>query len=170
MNRVIRKLVLSWVLITCPVFGKGGNAKFSSQVDGVNLKPRGCVHNIYALDDMHTDTGPDGLIIAIARLGNGETNEQLSLRRLHNVRAYLSDFRRVRSPQSIVLAKGERVQGHGRIDFYIKGSLSYALALERNADLRVGTCYYETDPGDLKEKQKDLYPFKDAWTRKKLPR
>src|SRR4030095_4525313 len=48
--------------------------------------------------------GPDGLIIAIARLGNGEHRRGLNLRRLHNVRIFLTDFAK-RPVETVITAE-----------------------------------------------------------------
>jgi hypothetical protein len=85
------------------------------------------------------DESDDGLIL-IARLGNGENSRSLNQHRLHSARAYLTDYLAARSLGSIVTAEGERVNGYGRIEIYVKGRLYSALAVKPNADLSVGSC------------------------------
>ncbi len=83
--------------------------------------------------------GRDGLIIAIARLGDGERSRQLNRRRLHNVRTFLAEFWN-RDPTTVITAEGDKVKGHGRIDLYVRGELILALAVRHNGDLLVGSC------------------------------
>ena len=107
-----------------------------------------CSSRTAALDGITQDAGPDGLIIVIARPGDGDTRPDLSRRRLHNVRAYWSEFttaERRRRPETVVLAEGERVGGYGQLEFYVGGKLIWVDKVARNADLRVGECYPADD-------------------------
>jgi hypothetical protein len=113
-----------------------------------DASPRNCSSRTAALDGIAHDAGPDGLIIVIARPGEGDTRPGLSRRRLHNVRAYWSEFptaERRRRPETVVLAEGEGVGGHGRLEFYVGGKLIWVDKVARNADLRVGECYPPDD-------------------------
>jgi hypothetical protein len=77
------------------------------------------------------------LVMLIARLGNGETSRRFNNRRLHNARTYLSHTHGI-SEKRIVIAEGERVPGHGRVEVYIDGKLIVVFNLERNQDLVLG--------------------------------
>lgn len=98
-----------------------------------------CESNIAYLDAAHSAAGEDGLIIAIARLGNGERNTTLNRRRLYNLRTYLEKFRR-RDGKTIITAEGERVRGPGRVEIYVGGKLGAEIELRRGEDLHVGSC------------------------------
>jgi hypothetical protein len=98
-----------------------------------------CESNIANLDAAHAEASEDGLIIAVARLGNGERNRVLNHRRLYNLRTYLEKFRK-RTRETIVTAEGERVEGPGRVEVYVKGKLLITLELRRGQDLHVGSC------------------------------
>jgi len=98
-----------------------------------------CESNIALLDAAHAKAGEDGLIIAIARLGNGERNRNLNRRRLYNLQTYLEKFRK-RPAETIITAEGERVVGSGRVDVYVGGKLVVTLDLRRGQDLHVGSC------------------------------
>ena len=50
-------------------------------------EPANCESDIAVLEAAHHDAGKESLIIAVARLGDGERNRGLNGRRLHNVRA-----------------------------------------------------------------------------------
>lgn len=101
-----------------------------------------CGHTVSVLDGLGQHTGPNELIIVIASPGSGESRAALNSRRLHNVKAYLTRTYK-RSPATIVLAQGERVEGYGRIQIYVDGKLVEELKVKRNADLYVGNCYPE---------------------------
>src|SRR5207247_3130982 len=105
-----------------------------------------------------------GLVIAIARLGDGEQKPDLNRRRLHNVRTYLAEFDG-RSSERVVMAEGERVNGYGRIELYVDGKLFYVLMISPNADLAVGSCSYEGEDPCTHEREKKLYPCLDRASR-----
>lgn len=126
-----------------------------------DIKPMNCERHLLVLEGAHQAAGKDGLIILIARLGNGEYRQELSRHRLHSASAYLTDYVRVRSPESIITAEGQRVNGYGRIELYVGGKLFYVLALRRNAELSVGSCEpEELDDPRQRELRKKLYPWR----------
>src|SRR5688500_18580054 len=92
----------------------------SSQRPRIEASPTNCETHIAILDVAHQDAGPTGTIIMIARQGTGEQNEELGQHRLHTARAYLTEYHG-RSPDTIVVAEGERVNGYGRLELYIGG-------------------------------------------------
>lgn len=98
-----------------------------------------CESNISWLDHVHSEAGSDGLVIAIARLGDGEQSRRLNQRRLHNVRLYLEKVRG-RAPKTIVTAESDQVRGRGRVEFYVGGKLKGALSVGRGEDLYSGSC------------------------------
>lgn len=115
----------------------------------VETKPTNCERHIVVLEGAHHEAGDDGL----ARLGNGENSRSINQHRLHSARAYLTDYLAARLPGSVVIAEGERVNGYGRIEIYIKGRLYSALAVKPNADLSVGSC----EPKELDDpRQREL--------------
>jgi len=118
------------------------------QGDFADAKPSNCASRTAALDGITQKTPKDESIIVIARPGEGDTRPGLSRRRLHNVRAYWSEYPPAeyrRRPETIVLAEGERVGGFGRLEFYVGGNLVWVDKVARNADLRVGECYPPDD-------------------------
>lgn len=88
------------------------------------------------------------------------TRPEISWRRLYSARAYLADYLRVRSPQTIVTGEGDRVEGYGRLEIYVAGKLYQVLAIRANAELSVGSCEPpEEDDPRQKELRKKLYPW-----------
>lgn len=125
-------------------------------------QPANCENNIAMLEAANHAAGRDGLIIMIARLGNGETKQSLNRRRLHNARFYLTNYLRLRADETIVVAEGESVQGYGRVELYVGGKLYKALAANHNADLIVGSCEPEQlDDARQRELRMKLYPWRD---------
>jgi hypothetical protein len=121
-----------------------------------------CENHIAVLEAASRDTDKGGLIIIIARLGSGEARQKLNYRRLYNARTYLTEYLRLRSPETIVTAEGERVKGYGRIEIYVGGRLYHILALRRNADLIVGSCEPKAlDDAKQRELRLKLYPWRD---------
>jgi hypothetical protein len=118
-----------------------------------------CEMNDNYLDNAHHLAGDDSIIVAIAHLGTGETNPELNRRRLHNVRNYLAGYNWKRSPQTVVTAVGEPVDGYGRVDIFVKGLHWASLAVWRNEDLIVGSC--EPDRMRSADENRTFYPFRD---------
>ncbi len=131
-------------------------------------KPTNCENHIAVLEAAHHDAGKEGLIIVIARRGNNENRLGLNRRRLYNARAYLTEYLRLRAPETIITAEGEPVNGYGRIELYVGGRLYYVLALRRNADLVVGSCEPEAlDDAKQKQLRLKLYPWRDSNPRRR---
>jgi hypothetical protein len=112
-----------------------------AQVNQSKVEPYNCEYNSQVLDNIHHLVGEKGLIIVIARLGDGESSRALNRRRLQNVRAYLTESGWKRDPQTLVLAEGERVKGYGRIELYIHGNLFTVLGVNRDRDFAAGSCH-----------------------------
>jgi hypothetical protein len=91
----------------------------------------------------------DGLLILIARLGNGENRRELNRRRLYNVRLKLNTEHAVQK-ERIIVAEGERLRGFRRVEFYVGGELVGALPVQKQRDICVGCC----DPDER------FYPYK----------
>ena len=131
--------------------------------------PTGCEYNTAVLDGVTQQTGPDELIIVIARLGPKDTKPNLNNRRLHNVRSYLSEFltdsRVRRRPETIVLAEGERASDYGSVEFYVEGKLFHTLKLLPNSDLSLANCAWEPPETPCPQRMRNLYPCKDKYGR-----
>jgi hypothetical protein len=125
-------------------------------------KPQNCESDIAILDAASSRAGEDGLIILIARLGDGERNKEVNHRRLFNARTYLTEWDGRRNPKNIVTAEGEPVVGYGRIELYVGGAMFHVLLIHRNADLIVGSCTYEINSPSEKERENNLYPWRDV--------
>jgi hypothetical protein len=138
----------------------------AAQSAGDALKPGSCEHDVATLTAAGRTAGEAGLVIVIARLGEGERGRELNRRRLHNARTLLEDYGE-RAPDTIITAEGERVAGHGRLELYVAGKLFEVIALRRNADLLIGACLFEgRDPCGL-EREKKLYSCLDKGSRAK---
>lgn len=97
-----------------------------------------CEFNIARLNKLHFEAG-DSLVIAIARLGDGERRRDRNRRRLYNAYLYLTRIRG-RSPTTVILAEGQRVRGRGRVEMYVNGKLADVFGFGRNEDFAVGSC------------------------------
>jgi hypothetical protein len=90
----------------------------------------------------------EGVIIAVARLGDGERMRNLNRRRLYNLRVHFTDYGF--PAQKLIAAEGKRVKGFGRVELYVGGKLIDVLLVARNGDLCVDCC-------DIDER---LYPYR----------
>jgi hypothetical protein len=138
-----------------PATAQNGSASIGAQSSQPILTS--CEENIALLSGSHQVAGKDGLIIAIARLGNGEHRRELNRRRLHNVLVYLTEFDWQRAPKTVIKAEGERVRGFGRVELYVGGKLLAVLGVKRNGDLLVGSC----EPDNIRpvKAERNLYPY-----------
>ena len=71
---------------------------------------------------------PDEYVIAIARLGNRETSRVLNQRRLGDVMDRLTD----KTSNRAVGGLGQRINGQGRVELYVRGKLSYVILFPTN--------------------------------------
>jgi hypothetical protein len=84
--------------------------------------------------DLIAQTAADkGTIIIIARLGHGESSRELIRRRLRNLQEFMY-FTRGVSKERTVLAEGERTNGLGLVEVYLKGELFMIFRMKRNRD------------------------------------
>ena len=151
-----------FLLLTLLLFASSSGAYVQYQ----STKPANCESDIAILDLASRRAGEDGLIIAIARLGDGERQRSLNFRRLHNVRVYLTEWNGRRNPKTVLIAEGERVTGYGRIELYVGGALLQTLLVRPNADLIVGSCTYEINAPSEQRRENNLYPWRDRFERK----
>lgn len=86
------------------------------------------------LDLLRNDVGDEGVIILVARLGDGEPLRKVNQQRLSNVWSYLHHAGQFPA-QRLVKAEGEKARGAGRIDLYAKGRLMLTLTAKRGGDI-----------------------------------
>jgi len=130
------------------------------------FEPQNCESDIAMLDAASRQAGEDGLIIVIARLGDGERKREVNHRRLYNVRIYLTEWDGRRNPKTVITAEGERTSGYGRIELYVSGKIFHTLLVHRNGELIVGSCTYEINSPSEKKRENNLYPWRDRLKRK----
>jgi len=115
----------------------------ASTASSTNERPGNCNSNSAQLDRVRNEASAGiekgEVIIAIARLGKGETSRELNGRRLYSVQAYLS--KRAGLPEkAIVAGEGVRAEGYGRVELYVGGKLLNVLFAKRNEILCVECC------------------------------
>lgn len=111
-----------------------------SQEKSTDFTLSNCEANAATLDAVHQMAGDDGVIIAVARLGDGERNRSLSRRRLQILKSYLTNAPWTRPRETVVVAEGERVKGYGRIELYVGGKRVHVLPIKRNRAFLVQSC------------------------------
>jgi hypothetical protein len=118
-----------------------------SQDEVWEIGPAQCQFITPVLDGLTQSTPPDETITVVARLGKDETKPELNHRRLHNVRVYWTEYLTAikRKPETVILNEGEKVEGDGRLEFYVGGKIIGVIKIRRDADLYVGTCYPPDD-------------------------
>lgn len=137
--------------------------------------PSQCQFNSAFLDGISQDVGHDQMAVVVAHLGKDETNIRLNQRRLHNVLVFWTEFSPRLKPQDIKLVEGERVEGYGRLEFFVGNKLDGVLKIKHDADLFVGACYPPDDSYIKKhvydacrvKSEKRFYPCFDTYQRKR---
>ncbi len=131
----------SWLACGCLVIAQ--DRKSSSIPYGFSDKPRDCEINIIRMESLEklaaAESNRDSVVIAVARLGDGEYAQELNRRRLQNVMTVLTDNLGMKK-ERVVIASGERVNGYGRVEVYVGGQLGDALLVNRGKDLCVNCC------------------------------
>ena len=81
-------------------------------------------------------------LFIVARLGTGESSVELNRRRLYNVRTYFKEGWPNVESKRFVFAQGNRVEGEGRIEFYVGSQLFQISLVRRGKDICVDCCDY----------------------------
>lgn len=150
MYRLLRNtfLVLIWVAASISPC----NAQVLNADPSKKTSPESCETHSLILDMMRNevmrDSGQDGVVIAVARLGKGEVSRDLNRRRLFNLRVHWEDYGLPAA--KLISAEGERANGYGRVELYVAGKLFDVLLVSRKKDLCVDCC-------DMDER---LYPYR----------
>jgi hypothetical protein len=99
-----------------------------------------CELNSAYLDYMVMEQRAKGeRIFVIARLGRGEVNRSLNHNRLEYARFYLLESGRTQK-EKIVFAEGERINGEGRVEFYLGSRLFLVSLAERGKNVCLTCC------------------------------
>lgn len=101
------------------------------------------------------------VLIVIVHAGDAEDSQILLDRRLYNLRQYFNNRGKRLGSDNVVIGTGERVNGLGRVDYYVGGKLYMRLFFPNNGYI----CHSCCGPDDV------YYPDKAKTVRKKaLPR
>ena len=101
-----------------------------------------CEENAASFDNLANILhSSDERLFIIARLGKGESSRDLNRRRLYNVRTYFKE-NGVLDAKRFVFAEGDRVDGVGRVEFYIGCHLMQISLVKRSRDICVDCCDY----------------------------
>jgi hypothetical protein len=108
-----------------------------AEVEIVPATARGCQRNTINVANLRAlvETTKERAFV-IAHLGTGETNPRLNQRRLNDVKTQFG----VGDSPKITFAEGARVQGPGRIDFYLGSEPMSVSLLARNGDFCATCC------------------------------
>lgn len=140
----MRRFLLVPVLLlsAASLVAREQSAHFFAQGWGIPDRPLNCemnFQNLEYLSGLVRQESRGGVLIIIARLGDGEKDRGLNRRRLYNVRLKLSGGLDVPA-ERIIVAEGERLRGFGRVEFYFGGELVGALLIQKRGDICVGCC------------------------------
>jgi hypothetical protein len=145
---MISRLAVALILLLhAPGFRVRQTRSIIPEAESWEVGPAQCQLITAVLDVLVQKMPPDERISVVARFGAGEIRPELNSRRLHNVRVYWTQYLKgvKRRPETIILTEGEKVEGDGRLEFYVGGKLKGVLKVRRDADLYVGTCYPPDD-------------------------
>lgn len=108
-----------------PIISEGSNGE---GIDGSN-----CDNTKALFDLIAQNAGAEETIIVIGKLGRGELSREIVRRRMRNLQDYIY-FTRGVAKERVVMAEGDRINGLGQVDVYIKGKLVVIFRLKRNRD------------------------------------
>ncbi len=91
-------------------------------------------------------------LFVITRLGKGETSSRLNQVRLINTKSYM--LRKNFNRKTAVFAEGERVEGEGRIEYYLGSKLKLITLAPRNKMPNLTCCEDYFPPEKKKPKRK----------------
>jgi hypothetical protein len=114
----------------------------------VEIRKPYCEFNLIEMSKLADKLKLTDFLIVVSHLGKSEKSSYAH-RRLYNAKTYFAgEYARPfkHSADSIVATEGERVEGNGYMDFYIKGRLELRIYLNKNADFVVTACI--VDPPD----------------------
>jgi hypothetical protein len=83
----------------------------------------------------------DERLLVVARLGKGENSRELNRRRLYNVRTCFKGNWEI-DAKRFVFAEGDKIEGEGRVEFYIGNDLIIVSVVKRGKDICVDCCDY----------------------------
>ncbi len=116
--------------------------------------PDNCEGNSFRLDVVRNKwkeshlLNEKGVVILIARLGKGESDNRLNQRRLYTASKYLNI-----AEANVVTGQGEKTDELGVVEVYIEGVLVESLTVKNCEDLRVGIC-----DNDLEDNKRYQFP------------
>ncbi|HEX6127238.1 MAG TPA: hypothetical protein VFZ23_17835 [Pyrinomonadaceae bacterium] len=104
------------------------------------------------IDAMRSEMQGERLFV-IVRLGTGETSSVLNRVRLLNTKSFI--FYKGFDQQTSIFAEGERVEGEGRIEFYIGSRLRLVTLAPRNKMPNLTCCEDYFAPSKKNQKRKN---------------
>lgn len=123
-----------------------------------------CERNLLYQDNVINEalekTKGGGVLIVIARLGDGENSRELIRRRIFNVHEFFKERGSRLAPEKVIVAEGDRVKGYGRLEYYLGGELYEQLLFPQNGYI----CHSCCGP------DKGYYPEKENYERQQKQR
>jgi hypothetical protein len=144
-----RLTICAVLALTCFFIGSNTNAQDVTTIRGDSNAGE---LNSAVLDQlvvMHQNS--QERIFVIARLGRGETSSALNLQRLQSARDYVVKTRGV-DPSQIVFASGERIDGEGRLEFYLGSKMQVISLAPRGKNVTLVCCLDTVTPKPKKRK------------------
>jgi hypothetical protein len=127
-NKIHSAILIIWLTLLSPF-------SLFSQIKSDKEIPSDCEYVRGILDATLAQVADieDSNVILIFRLGKGEKSKAVINRRMELVRNHIN-FRK-QNPEKFVLAEGEKTNGLGKVEIYIKGKLTEVLFAKKNVNL-----------------------------------
>ncbi|HEX8368003.1 MAG TPA: hypothetical protein VF604_05635 [Pyrinomonadaceae bacterium] len=124
-----------------------------------------CESNMTELGFLNQYSKGNEFVLIISHTGQNE-KKYFGERRLYNAKIFLTKgFVSInRTPESIIIAQGERVSQKGYLDFFVDGILELRIFFDKNQDFFLGTCVldYPYEKPCSSAYDKLFYPCKGA--------
>ncbi len=100
-----------------------------------------CESNAASFDNLaNVLQSSDERLFVVARLSALEKSRNLNRRRLYNVRTYFKEGWPKIDPKRFVFVEGDKVEGDGRVEFYVGSHLIQISLIKRGKDICVDCC------------------------------
>jgi len=130
---------LSLVLcaLAAAMTGSGQDQASIIMLESANCEVDESNFNVVRVDALKS-LGENSFLIAIARFGSTDKAQALNRQRLSATKEWMSNA--AFPINKLVLAEGERVNGNGRVEFYIGGKLTHVILPKPNMGLCTECC------------------------------
>ena len=138
----VRDFLMNKTLLLIFLFSTVATCTAQTPLMTVESNHSACEVNAASFDNLANLLGSNKeRMFIVARLGKGEWSRDLNRRRLSNVRTYFTTNWKIDQAR-FTFAVGSRVDGEGRVEFYVGSTFWLVSYVKRGRDICVDCCDY----------------------------